>query len=125
MRIGSKTDKLHLWWDWGWWDLAFEAEFGTEPIQVAQTLVAQITPEQRRARMAGAPEDWASESFKLAREFVMAHGLLAAVREENHSEETPVVFPRSVLDDEIKPVVIQRLKMSGVRLAWLLNEAFK
>jgi hypothetical protein len=30
-----------------------------------------------------------------------------------------------VLDDEIKPVVIQRLKMSGVRLAWLLNEAFK
>ncbi|HWE21086.1 MAG TPA: hypothetical protein VG758_28625 [Hyphomicrobiaceae bacterium] len=53
------------------------------------------------------------------------HGLLAAVREDNHSEGAPIVLSRSVLDDEIRPVVIQRLKMAGVRLAWLLNQAFK
>jgi hypothetical protein len=125
VRIGSLTDKLHLWWDWGWWDLAFEAGFGTEPIQVAQTLIAQITADQRQAWMAGTPEDWANESFGLASKFVTAHGLLAAVREDNHSEETPIVLSRSVLDNEIKPIVIQRLKMAGVRLAWLLNRAFK
>ncbi|KAB2912311.1 MAG: hypothetical protein F9K29_19535 [Hyphomicrobiaceae bacterium] len=67
------------------------------------------------ARMAGDTlEDWANDSFKLASDFVAAHGLLAAVRE-----------PRSVLNNEIRPIVIERLKMAGVRLAWLLNEAFK
>jgi hypothetical protein len=125
VRIGGLTDKLHLWWDWGWWDLAFEEEFGTEPIQVAKTLVAQITADERQAWMAGTPEDWANESFKLASDFVTAHGLLAAVREDNHSGDAPIVLPRSVLDSEMKPVVVQRLKMAGVRLAWLLNEAFK
>jgi hypothetical protein len=125
VRIDGLTNKLHLWWDWGWWDLAFEDEFGTEPIKVAQTLTAQITAEERQAWMTGTPDDWANESFKLASEFVTAHSLLAAVREDNHSEEAPIVLPRSVLDNETKPVVIQRLKMAGVRLAWLLNEAFK
>jgi hypothetical protein len=125
VRIGALTDKLHLWWDWGWWDRAFEDEFGTEPLRVAETMAAQITPEEQQAWMAGTPEDWANESFKLASEFVAAHGLLAAVREDNHSEKTPIVLARSVLDNEIGPVVIQRLKMAGVRLAWQLNEAFK
>lgn len=36
-----------------------------------------------------------------------------------------IVLALSALDNEIKPVVVQRLKMAGVRLAWLLNEAFK
>ena len=125
MRIGGLTDKLHQWWDWGWWDLTFEDEFGTEPIRVAQTLTAQITAEERQAWMAGTPEDWANESFKLAGDFVTAHGLLPLVREDNHSEETPIVLPRSVIETDMRPVVIQRLKMAGVRLAWLLNEAFK
>jgi hypothetical protein len=47
------------------------------------------------------------------------------VREDNHSQDAPIVLARSVLDNEIKPVVVERLKMAGVRLAWLLNEAFK
>lgn len=124
VQIGGITEKLHLWWDWGWWDLAFEDQFGSEPIGVAETLVAQISVDERNAWMGGTPEDWANESYTLASDFVTAHDLIAAVRENNHSEETPVILPRSALENEMKPVVVQRLKMAGVRLAWLLNEAF-
>jgi hypothetical protein len=125
VQIGGITEKLHLWWDWGWWDLAFEDAFGTEPRQVADTLVAQITAKEQKAWMAGTPADWANESFKLASEFVTAHGLIAAVRDSEHAKEAPIVLPRSALEDEMKLVVVRRLKMAGVRLAWLLNEAFK
>ena len=105
--------------------MAFEDEFGTEPRQVADTMVAQITAEEQKEWMAGTPDDWANESFKLASHFVTAHDLLAAVRDGNQSQEAPIVLPRSALEDEMKPVVVRRLKMAGVRLAWLLNEAFK
>ena len=125
VQIGGITEKLHLWWDWGWWDMAFEDQFGTEPIEVAETLVAQISVEERTAWMAGTPEEWANESFKLASNFVTAHEIIEAVRQGDNSAETPIILPRSVLESEMKPVVVQRLKMAGVRLAWLLNEAFK
>ena len=125
VQIGGTTEKLHLWWDWGWWDLTFEDEFGTEPKEVAETMISQITAEEQNEWMAGTPDGWANESFNLASEFVTAHDLIAAVRNTNHSQEAPIVLPRSALETEMKPGVVRRLKMAGVRLAWLLNEAFK
>jgi hypothetical protein len=40
------------------------------------------------------------------------------------SEDEPIILPTSVID-EVKPIVALRLKMAGVRLAWLLNQALK
>ena len=71
----------------------------------------------------GTSEDWANESFQITHDFAARHGLLN-VRWDAVSEDKPVVLPISVLD-EVKPIVAQRLKMAGVRLAWLLNQALK
>ena len=123
VRIGATTDKLHLWWDYGWWDDAFTREFGSDPNDVATKLAAQITAAQRNQWSRGTSEDWANESFGISHDFVTTHDIIATLRTNTNSEEAPIVLPASALD-EIKQIAIQRLKMAGVRLAWLLNEAF-
>lgn len=124
VRIGNKTEKLHLWWDYAWWDAAFSDEFGSGPSQLATTLVAQITPAQQTGWSGGTVEDWTNESFALSHEFVTKYDIINALRLVSNSEDAPMVLPDSALV-EMKLVVVQRLKMAGVRLAWVLNEAFK
>ncbi|MBI4273749.1 MAG: S1/P1 nuclease [Rhizobiales bacterium] len=123
VRIGDATNEIHLWWDWGWWH-SVEAEFGSDPSKAAKKLAAQITAAERKEWESGTPEDWANESFQITREFATNHGFIG-LRWDRFSEEMPVVLPASVFENEIKPVVLQRLKMAGVRLAWLLNQALK
>ncbi len=119
VRIGERTQKLHLWWD-----NEFVEEFGLGPTELANLLVAEITTDQRKAWSDGSAEDWANESFNMAREFVARHNMTSIVRAGDNSQETPIVLPTSVID-EVKRVVAHRLKMAGVRLAWLLNHAFE
>jgi hypothetical protein len=118
IRIGERTQKLHLWWD-----NEFVEELGSNPTKLANLLITKITTAQRKAWSSGTAEDWANESFQITREFVTKHGLLD-VRWDTVSEDKPIVLPMSVLD-EVKPIIALRLKMAGVRLAWLLNRAFK
>lgn len=124
VRIGSTTEKLHLWWDYAWWDAAFSDEFGSDPSELTITLVAQITPAQQSAWSRGTVEDWTNESFALSHEFVTRYEIITALRAAGSSDDTPIVLPDSALV-EMKLVVVQRLKMAGVRLAWLLNQAFR
>ena len=118
VRIGETTDKLHLWWD-----NEFVDALGFDFREVANKLAAQITTNDREKWEKGTPADWANESFQITHEFVAKYGLLD-VRWDKVSEDKPVILPTSVLD-EVKPIVAQRLKMAGVRLAWLLNQALK
>jgi hypothetical protein len=124
VRIGNTTEKFHLWWDYVWWDTAFSEAFGSGPSEVAATLVAQITSEQRIAWSGGTVEDWTNESFELSHQFVTKYGIINTLRLVDNSEDDPIVLPDSALV-EIKVVVVQRLKMAGVRLAWLLNQALR
>jgi hypothetical protein len=119
VRIGERTQKLHLWWD-----NEFVEEFGSDPTELANMLVAEITADQLKAWSSGTAEDWANESFNMAREFVARHNMTSIVRAGDNSEDTPIVLPTLVID-EVKRIVGHRLKMAGVRLAWLLNRAFK
>ncbi|MBI4273750.1 MAG: S1/P1 nuclease [Rhizobiales bacterium] len=119
IKIGETVDKLHLWWD-----NEFVDELGFDSSNLANTLAVQITADDRKKWEMGTSEDWANESFKISSEFISKHKIIVALRENNNSDKTPIVLPVSVID-EVKPIVAQRLKMAGVRLAWLLNQAFK
>ena len=119
VRIGERTEKLHLWWD-----NEFVEEFGLDSTALASVLVAEITTDQRKAWSDGTAEDWANESFNMAREFVARHNMTSIVRAGDNSQETPIVLQTSVVD-EAKRVVAHRLKMAGIRLAWLLNHVFE
>jgi hypothetical protein len=118
VRIGETTDKIHLWWD-----NEFVDELGFDSSELANRLTAQITVDDRKKWERGTSEDWANESFQITHDFAARHALLG-VRWDAVSEDKPIILPISVLN-EVKPIIAQRLKMAGVRLAWLLNQALK
>lgn len=117
MRIADRTYQLHIWWDWG-----FVAGLGADPSEIASMLAARITAQDQDSWARGTPEDWANESFGIARTFVLKHGLTDPARLAGNSEDAPIILDAEVLD-EGRSVTAQRLKMAGVRLAWLLNRA--
>lgn len=117
VQIGDKTYQLHIWWDWG-----FVAGLGAASSDIASKLAARITTQDQDSWARGTPEDWANESFGLARTFVLKHGLIDPARLAGNSEDAPIILDAEVLD-EGRSVSAQRLKMAGIRLAWLLNRA--
>ncbi|PWB66025.1 MAG: hypothetical protein C3F17_02360 [Bradyrhizobiaceae bacterium] len=119
IRIGDKVAQLHTWWDW-----KFVADLGSSSSEIAARLAAEITAEERMAWERSSSEDWANESFQIAREFVMRHGLIDRDRLEGNSETNPIVLDVAVLE-EANRIAARRLKMAGVRLARLLNRAFE
>jgi hypothetical protein len=119
IRIRGTTLQLHTWWDSG-----FFHEYGAGPDKIAASLSFEITAEQRNAWSSGTPDDWANESFQIARDFIAKHDLLSADRRRNNSKGSPIDLPNSVIADTA-PIIGQRLQMAGIRLAWLLNQAWK
>jgi hypothetical protein len=98
-----------------YWDVEFVERLGTDPRQVAGTIAAGISDEQRREWSQGTPADWVMESFGLARKD--AYGLLP-------EPSTRGVY---VLDNPYVAAAVQdvRLQLSraGVRLAVVINKA--
>jgi hypothetical protein len=125
LRIGGRVDQLHNWWDYGFvYALRPFVPIAPSATELARELAAQITDDQYAAWIESTPEAWANESFRIAREFVDKHGLIDPERLRGNSHEAPLVLPASTID-EVKPIVAERLKMAGVRLAWLLNQILK
>jgi S1/P1 Nuclease len=118
VRIGETTDKIHLWWD-----NEFVDKLGFDSSELADRLTSEITARDRTKWENGTSEDWANESYQTSYDFAAKHALLG-VNWGAVSEDAPIVLPTSVLD-EVKPIVALRLKMAGVRLAFLLNQALK
>ncbi len=96
-----------------YWDTEFVEQLGTDPQQVAQTLIAGISDAQQQAWAAGTPEAWAQESFGVARD--IAFGLLPAPTSAHH-----YTLPQSYID-VATPAVALQLQRAGVRLASMLN----
>ena len=119
IRIGETVDSLHLWWD-----DRFVPLLGDDAIRIADKLIAGVDAEQRALWIKSTPEDWANESHEIAHKFVLTHDLIAIVARGDNSKEAPTVLPTSAINDAT-PIVARRLRMAGVRLAWLLNEAFR
>lgn len=85
------------------WDTRLIQQAGLSDEQYADTLYREITPEQAKAWAAALPEQWANESWSLARR-------CAYVIPDDHVLGADYV-------KRCRPVVDQRLMMASVRLA--------
>jgi hypothetical protein len=113
--IGGATHELHDWWDWH-----FVRRLGPNRRAILDKLTAQLAADDVEAWRSGTPADWANESFRIARAFVLKHGLLDPAPPLGSTKESPIVLDGAVAD-EGTAAASERLKMAGVRLAWLLN----
>ena len=102
----GKAQTLHALWDAGMLD----TENGTARA-TAKLLDEECDPNDRTVWQAGAPTDWANESLALTTEYVYPLPESHEISEEYANRALPVLH--------------RRLVQAGVRLAWLLNDAFK
>jgi len=101
------------------WDRTLvDAELGKDAKTAAAKLVKEITAEDRQAWCAGTPDDWTSESFRIARDFiyVQSHG--------RGTYDNPIELP-AAYEDEAGAIVRQQIKKAGVRLACWLDDNLK
>lgn len=117
LRIGNLTRELHAWWDW-----YFVDRLGPNRRAILDKLTVQLALDDIEAWRSGTLADWANESFRIARAFVLKHGLLDPTPPLGSTAADPVVLDGAATD-EGTDAVAKRLKMAGVRLAWLLNRA--
>ena len=108
---GRRGGNLHYYWD-----TVFVAALGRSSGGVANRLIAGISPRQRRLWSAGTPEDWAAQSFRVAR--TVAYGDLPPADAAGRYR-----LGRRYEAAATAAVRIQ-LERAGVRLARLLNDAF-
>ena len=97
------------------WDVEFVERLGTDPREVAATLIGQISESQRKEWSSGTPADWAMEAFALARRD--AYGLLTPPGD--HGTYSLL----SAYGEQAERDVALQLSRAGVRLAFVLNQA--
>lgn len=102
----AQTNNLHLFWDIN----IVEMEEGN-PEEVAKKLDQSITQKQRTEWQSGGPKTWTDESFRLSRSYTYKLGESMDLSDE---------YVATALT-----IVRRRLAQAGVRLGWLLNNAFK
>jgi hypothetical protein len=107
---GLRPGNLHHYWD-----VEFVEGLGTDPRQVAVTLVGQISEARRKEWSSGTAADWAMEAFALARRD--AYGLLPSPSTQGTYSLPPAYTEQAEHDVELQ------LSRAGVRLAFVLNGA--
>jgi hypothetical protein len=85
-------------------------ENGTDE-EIAKGLTAKLTKDEQLKWQAGDPVQWTNES-------------LALVRSYAYNTEPSAELSDDYVD-KARPIVRTRLAQAGIRLAWLLNKAFK
>jgi hypothetical protein len=108
---GSKALSLHHLWD-----VEFVRALAGKPGVLAHVLLMQIAPAQAASWRAGAPEDWAWETFAIAQEDVYGDPPLSA----GEAQQLDGAYVKRAKAD-----VALQLSRAGVRLAYLLNQALK
>lgn len=107
---GEHAGNLHHYWD-----TVFVAELGDSAPEIAYALSQHIGRRELIAWRAGRPEEWAVESFGLARR--VAYGELSEATARGRYRLSAQYMRDS------RAVVALQLSRAGVRLAWLLNRA--
>jgi S1/P1 Nuclease len=105
----KSRDELHAFWD-----TQFVKELGTSPNLVASELIDKITPADVKAWSNGSLDDWAMETFKLAKADVYGDPPLS----KNELQHLDTAYA----DQAVKDVALQ-LSRAGVRLALVLNKS--
>jgi hypothetical protein len=105
-------DNLHRYWD-----IEFVRLLGPDASTVAQGLLGQIRPGQRRQWAAGDARDWALETYAISK--ASAYGALpAAGADEVYT--LPDAYVRAATR-----IVATQLSKAGVRLAMVLNDTMR
>jgi len=113
--LGGRVLKLHHVWDTEVVDA-----LSTDRANLADIIGPGISQADLTTWAAGTPADWANESFALAGSLIYTKlGITGP-----NTRGTPLIVPASYLDD-VGPIVETQLRKAGVRLAWLLNGAFR
>jgi hypothetical protein len=107
---------LHRVWDV---DLAEAALGGLEPRDYAKRLQGAVAAEEAARWQKGTPEDWVNESHQAAVDVVYRKA------DKTELPRAGVVELDRAYVERGKPVVEEQLKKAGVRLAAVLNEAFR
>lgn len=118
VSIGRRTkpDNLHSYWDT---DLV--ERLGKDSKLVAETLNKQISEAEAAAWKKGSPADWAMESFTVAKG--VAYNFKYVARIDYQEGRIPKLGPS--YENRALPALREQLSKAGVRLAVVLNEAFK
>lgn len=114
LRPGRTPLSLHQVWD----TRVLGALPGRDAAMLAARIAAGFPARTKASWRSGTAADWANESFRLAQREIYA-GL-----PDRRSGGRPIQLPRDYLNREATPVRAQ-LARAGVRLAWLLDTAFK
>ena len=109
---GLRPESLHHYWD-----VEFVRALGRGQRLVAQQLLARITPEKLQRWSGGNAVDWTRETYALAK--IHAYGGLPG----GHWRQPYALSEAYVAD--ATGVAAEQLSKAGVRLAFILNEAFQ
>jgi len=110
---GSRTLNLH-----SYWDTAVLAPLGPDPEAAAKALEKEITPSDRKAWLQGGPQQWALESFAVARTSVYSFNPPPGCA----SDRAPIALTDAYQAEALRIARLQLMK-AGVRLAYVLNAA--
>lgn len=102
-----------------YWDTVAVEAIEPDAAKLARRLTAEITPADRVAWEAGDLEDWALESFTVAK--TSAYAINA---EPSCGSDTAPVFLPKGYDVAAQAATALQLKRAGVRLAFTLNRIF-
>lgn len=97
------------------WDEEMVEQLGAEDASIARQFERDVSVGEKKAIMAGTPEQWANEGYRIAKRDV--YGKFDG--EQGHIIE----ISNEYLARE-RPVIQTQLTRAGLRLAWLLNSAF-
>jgi hypothetical protein len=125
---GSSPGNLHHYWD-----TVFVRRLGTRADDVARRLVAGISDHDRRAWSGGSPQDWAEESFQIARNHVYgpllqhmsAPGTGARAGAGADAEPRGTIMLDARYEADAVNILAGQLQRAGLRLARLLNDALR
>jgi beta-galactosidase beta subunit len=112
VMVGAKKTNLHAVWD-----NAVIRAIGSEPEAIAALLSQKISPEVAAQWSTGTPEQWANESFMIAKTKIYPQF------PGSGSTLTPIVLAESY-PASVGPITATQLSKAGLRLAAVLNGVF-
>jgi len=127
---GAKSPvRLSAYWD----DLLVAEAEGKDPVKAAGQIIAALTPDEIRKWASGTPEQWAEESYALAKAVVYNLPTEGATKyafpAEKGKNDPCGVTALQNLDADYRnhaiAAVKEQLQKAGVRLAFLLRENLK
>jgi hypothetical protein len=110
-----RTANLHAYWD-----TAVVQELGSDPAALAASLERQITPAEIRAWQAGDARSWAMETYRVAKAKVYVIG-----SKPGCDRDTALIPLPAGYDAQARQVAAKQMEKAGVRLANVLNRAFR